>query len=504
MSAGRPPIDLGAFARPQSFEPPRRAPLRFIVPGAIVLAFLAVVGWNLRDVARRAKPVTVVRPQPAAAATSGESSAGAALFQAAGWVEPDPFPIEVPALSGGVVREVVVRESDVVAAGDPIARLVDDRQKIAVAEATARVARVTAELEQAEIVSRIASESFDAALAVNEAAQVARADADGRAAAADRMQAAVVTSEAEQRLASEELRVAEHLAEEGAAGPRQVEIARAKVESATGEVAQARAAAAIARSDADAAKARRVRAERDLELRFNDRLDRDAKRAGAAAKAGELDEARAALALAELELSRTVVTSPSSGVVLERRAVPGKTLDVATDAVVVTLFDPGHLRVRVDVPQSEIRRLAVGQRASIRSEARAAPYTGEVVRMVHRADVQKVTLQVHVRVADGDALLRPEMLCQVQFLGTPSATPGDGASAESSASVLIPARVVVNGSVWVIDPLEKVARRRAVTVGSTDGDRVLVLSGVNASDKVIDGGREGLADGDAVAPSAEE
>jgi len=99
-----------------------------------------------------------------------------------------------------------------------------------------------------------------------------------------------------------------------------------------------------------------------------------------------------------------------------------------------------------------------------------------------------------VRVLDGDALLRPEMLAQVRFFGRPRE---DGDPAPQEAVVLVPARLVADGHVWIVGAGD-VAVRRRVEVGGAHGDLVEVRSGVNLTDKLIDDGRDGLAAGDPV------
>jgi hypothetical protein len=61
--------------------------------------------------------------------------------------------------------------------------------------------------------------------------------------------------------------------------------------------------------------------------------------------------------------------------------------------------------------------------------------------------------------------------------------------------VLIPSRLVQNGSVWVVDGATRTAVKRAVALGGEQGEWVEVASGVNVSDKLIDGGREALNEG---------
>ncbi|NUP96869.1 MAG: efflux RND transporter periplasmic adaptor subunit, partial [Planctomycetaceae bacterium] len=180
---------------------------------------------------------------------------------------------------------------------------------------------------------------------------------------------------------------------------------------------------------------------------------------------------------------RMEVRAPTAGIVLERRAAPGTSLDAA-QAVVCTLYDPHSIRVRVDIPQGEVGKVGVGMKAEVLAESRPGrPYHGEVIRLVHRADIQKVTLQVHVRLDDGDELVRPEMLVQARFLSSGSAATGTQAS---TSVVLVPARLVSDGHVWVVDGANGTAARRKVEIGARMGDDVELTSGVNASDKLID------------------
>jgi multidrug efflux pump subunit AcrA (membrane-fusion protein) len=182
---------------------------------------------------------------------------------------------------------------------------------------------------------------------------------------------------------------------------------------------------------------------------------------------------------------------------MERVAVQGMLMHAEDPEheIVCLLFDPASVRIRVDVSQADIAKVSVGQKAEIQSQARRQkPYRGEVVRVVQLADIQKVTLQVHVRVLDGDTLLRPEMLCTVRLLGDggPASAPASG----RTTAFLLPARVLVSDQyVWTLDPEESRARRRPVEVASRSGDWVLIRQGLNLTDKVIDLGKEQLDEG---------
>lgn len=498
MSQVRSDVDLSALARPEpSVEPPRRSKLRVLVPLVLLLGFAGVLASTLTDLFRPTREVTVVRPTTPTADQLETLGEGTVVVQASGWVEPDPFPVHVPALANGVVEELLVQESDEVEAGQVVARMIDDDARIASDSAKAELAIREAELAQARARRDIARERLEAALEVTEALDTARARHDGAREAAARRAAAVAEGEARLALAEDELVVQRELEEAGTSGVRQVELAQGAADEARGRLEGLRAEAALAEAEVRAARARLTRAEGDHELRFDDRLEAELAEAQMDHAQAEVRRAVAVLEEAELRLSRMEIRSPVDGVVLERLTNPGTVLSVQVEGqAVCSLYDPDSLRIRVDVPQPDVERLFVGQRAEIDAESRRGrPYAGEVLRVVQKADISKVTLEAHVRVLDPDGLLKPDMLAQVRFLGRPSREGEE--EVEADRVVLIPRRVVEDGHVWVVGSGDEAERRR-VELGPEHGDRVEVRSGLDLTAKVIDGGRNALEPGDRV------
>ena len=190
------------------------------------------------------------------------------------------------------------------------------------------------------------------------------------------------------------------------------------------------------------------------------------------------------------------VRAPQDGIVLERLAVAGDELKAG--APVCSLYDPERLRVRVDVPQSDVEALAVGQEAEVLSDSRPGrPYAGEVLRIVQLADIQKVTLEAQVRIQDADALLRPDMLAQVRFYSRADATAAADAGGDGRRRLAVRRDLVTEGSVWVHDPAGDRAVRRPVRTGAEvqgpDGTPHLeILEGLDWTVELIDGGRSSL------------
>ncbi|HZO08388.1 MAG TPA: efflux RND transporter periplasmic adaptor subunit [Myxococcota bacterium] len=555
MSEMRRDVDLAAFARERSAEPvapKRKRRLALIIPLLLIAGFAAVLFSTLGDLLRGAVGVTVVRPQAAGLGEGGGTAAGSGELTRSGWIEPDPYPLLATALVPGVVKELLALEGDEVAPGQALARLVDDAAKVELARADAALARAQADARKAQVERDLAQQSFDAALEVTEAEASAKAELAGRTAEAAHRVAAAKEARAKVRIAEEELALQRFLAENGGAGPRQVALAEARVDAERAALATMEADAALATSEVAKGEARLARATRERELRLADRLRLETAQASLAVAEAMSGEAAAMRDAAALALERTTVKAPAaqaaargepgSGeklVVLQRLVAPGAMVGTEGREAVCSLFDPRSLRVRVDVEQSEVAKLAVGQRAKVKAPTRPDRlYDAEVVRIVRLANVEKVTLQVHVRIRDPDQALRPEMLVETRFLAQPvpgtnysspsrddpgrGATPPGGDPALGSdpsrrdaggppagageqfvpgtnQAVWVPKRVVGRegggASVWVVDAISGRAARRAIEVDREDGERTLVRSGLNVSDKVIDEGRESLREG---------
>jgi len=122
---------------PTAIPMPRTWKTRVIVPGAILggaAALFLIVG------AESLRPAVEVSVAPVVA-QQGEAPTGATTVQASGWLEPAPFPVYVSALVAGVVEEVLVLEGQAVKPGQVVARLIDDRARIAVRDAEAELKR---------------------------------------------------------------------------------------------------------------------------------------------------------------------------------------------------------------------------------------------------------------------------------------------------------------------------------------------------------------------------
>jgi RND family efflux transporter MFP subunit len=217
----------------------------------------------------------------------------------------------------------------------------------------------------------------------------------------------------------------------------------------------------------------------------------------------ELIRSRAELAKAELRASRLEVKADSGGIVVERFVEPGGKVVLGMDdkhsASIVSIYDPAHLQVRVDVPLAEAGKIAVGQVVEVVVDVLPdAVFRGHVSRIAHQADIQRNTLQAKVKIDNPDALLRPEMLARVRFLAVVETTPGEA----TSTSLYAPRDAVKADHAWVVsrfDGERGVAQRRAVQLGGGEREGwVEIAGGLQAGDLVVTTGTENLKTGSRV------
>jgi HlyD family secretion protein len=96
----------------------------------------------------------------------------------------------------------------------------------------------------------------------------------------------------------------------------------------------------------------------------------------------EVALARAALDEARAVLQKTFVRAPIDGVVLRRHRRAGETVSTQFESPIVTLADRSRARVRMDVDESDVARVRVGQSAYVTADAFGdRRFAGTVVRV---------------------------------------------------------------------------------------------------------------------------
>lgn len=472
---------------------------RYLLPGTLVVGFIAVTIWTLRESLLSAVPVTVV---PVLASTSMTPAADTPLFRAAGWIEPRPTPTFVSALGEGVIERLLVVEGQELKEGEPVALLVKRDAEIAVDQARAdlslKQANEASALAQLNAARMYWKEPIERMAALSEAeATLAKVQTE-----LNRVPAAIVAAQAKLEQARREV---ETKIQSGEAVAK-IALSRAKSDVAvtSAQLEGLKAQQAALRNEIVALSKRRDVLKRQLELKVEEkRRLKDTEALHQAAQAN-VKQAESLLAAANLKLERMTVKAPITGKVLALIAKPGSRLmgidrAALTDAsTVISMYDPHRLQVRADVRLENVPKVQLGQTVRIETPAAQKPLQGRVLTMTSLTDIQKNTLQVKIELDNPPSILKPDMLVEATFLAVPVETKTD--SHAQRVQLLVPEELVDPStsppSVWVADSLERKARKRTVQLGNRLADGMIeITQGVNVGDRLIASGRESLTPG---------
>lgn len=337
--------------------------------------------------------------------------------------------VDISSELSGVVREVAVAENQQVRKGDVLAKL------------------DTSKLE----------------------AQIERAQASAKAAAASVETARVTLKETEQALAR-----ASELARKGMATQQALDTAQAARDRAKAALDSAKASLAIANAD---------------------------------------------LKLQQADLAKSTIYAPIDGIVLTRSVDPGQTVASSLQAPVLFVIaaDLRKMELKAAVDEADIGQISVGQQARFTVDAfPERPFDAEI-RDISYASVTTdgvVTYDARLDVDNTDMLLRPGMTATVSvvtqqakavltvpssafryrptetrergfsmlsmFTGRRGPMRRPGQTEQPPAEGLRTLYMLENGQ----------PRRVDVKIGSSDGDRTEVLSGLEEGDRVITASRQ--------------
>jgi HlyD family secretion protein len=305
----------------------------------------------------------------------------------------------------------------------------------------------------------------------------------------------------------------------------QARVQQAQAQVALGQAALAQANAAMTRAQAEVAIQQRNDARsRELVARgFVSEAARDttinalaAARAGVASANGQISSARAQiqqssaeLTNARLDLSRTVIVAPASGVIINRLVEPGTT--VAANFQTPNLFeiaaDTTRMQVEASVDEADIGLVREGQRVFFTVDAYPGERFPANVTQIRRGPTETqnvVSYLTILEVDNGDGRLLPGMTANVEIItGTrpnvmrvatqalrfrpraadrpEEAEPAATGEARPAAKQSEPAPV----SVYVATEDAYRPAVREVRVGVQGEDYVEILSGLRAGDRVL-------------------
>lgn len=196
-----------------------------------------------------------------------------------------------------------------------------------------------------------------------------------------------------------------------------------------------------------------------------------------------LTQAEVEVAVARLDLERTKVRAPFSGILTDLKVSAGETVSPGQD--LVTIVDVRDIRIEARVLESEIGRMKPGREADVRFFSNPGIVLKGRVRAVSPvADPSDRTCTVQVDVDNSGGEIKPGMHAEV-----------DVAAEIYSGRLLAPQEAILfrNGRKLVFAVENGLAKWRYVTTGLENERYVEILDGVKEGESVIVEGHLTLA-----------
>ncbi len=197
------------------------------------------------------------------------------------------------------------------------------------------------------------------------------------------------------------------------------------------------------------------------------------------------DAARTQTQTAKKGIADAVILAPISGFISERVADVGEF--VSTNQKIATILRTSVLRLKIDVPEQSIGKIAVGQ--SVSAQVSAYPdrnFAGTVVRVAPNINATSRVLTVEAEIENVNGSLKPGQFATVRVT-----------QSKPEPAVMIPASAVrtdgENNKVFVIK--DGVAEERQVQLGLLENDLIEIKQGIRENEAVATNNLEKLGDG---------
>jgi len=281
----------------------------------------------------------------------------------------------------------------------------------------------------------------------------------------------VISVTAQLKLANQELRRYENLLETGDVSRSAYDQKKAARDQLLGQLEEARSNAAVAIKAIQTAQS------------------------AVATARTQVGNAKAAVSTAETQIAQArkavrdnVIYAPISGYISERNADPGEYISPnQPNAKLATIVRTAILRLKIDVPEQDIGKVAVGQGVS--AQVSAYPdrkFAGVVTRILPSLNTQSRTLTVEAEIENVGGLLKPGQFATVRIT-----------QSKPEAAVMIPASAVrVDGErnlVFVVK--DGMANERVVQTGLLEDQMIQIKQGVEENEVVATSNIDKLGDG---------
>lgn len=205
--------------------------------------------------------------------------------------------------------------------------------------------------------------------------------------------------------------------------------------------------------------------------------DLDVIRANVSTVEAQVADAKSRLAAAERQLGDAVIRAPLTGIVSRRTVNQGDVVSVGTE--LFTMIDPSSMRLEASVPSEDLSALKVGAVVDFNVRGYEQTFQGKIERIAPQADPTTRQVRIYVAIPNVGGRLVAGLFAEGRVVS------------QAARGLILPQSAVNTDSTeaWVLRVTDGKTERVPVTVGLADPrtERVLLTSGVTASDTLLQG-----------------
>ncbi|MBC7641713.1 MAG: efflux RND transporter periplasmic adaptor subunit [Flavobacterium sp.] len=191
------------------------------------------------------------------------------------------------------------------------------------------------------------------------------------------------------------------------------------------------------------------------------------------------------------QLSKTLIKAPFAGVIDEVYAERGQIVAPSPQGL-MRIVNLANMYVSTNVPETYIGKLKVGTIVNVRLESLGKTYLGKVRQVGNNINPANRSFSIEVAVPNPDNLLRPNQVAKLQIIDY-----------SKKNAIVVPTNIILsNGDgtkfVYVaakINGKTAIAKKVIVTVGQSSENVTEILTGLDASDKIVTEGLNTLQEG---------
>ncbi len=204
-------------------------------------------------------------------------------------------------------------------------------------------------------------------------------------------------------------------------------------------------------------------------------------------KENEIEQIVADIKLLDIQIRKSAITAPFSGLIGLRQVSPGAYLTPADVLAELQQIDP--IKLEFDIPEKYLGQVKIGQEVAFEITGSAERHVAKVYAMSTEVAPDTRTFKVRANAPNASQKLKPGMFARVRLI-----------TAVSNNVVMVPTDAVVptleGQQVFVI--MNGKAAARPVITGDRKEAYLEISSGLNVGDTVIITGLMGIAEGTAV------